>query len=428
MALGMLSHKQNKVQQAKRLATFQEVQANIAIVENSYKKLEESEVLQMLYDYFKNNKNNESYHPASQDLIFANHSLPQGVIDAIIGDQGPQLSDEHASVQPMDGLSSADAILITTNQSDDPKGQPQKQDSSHGSSTGDNTDSTYDYLIARKKEFDDQIKELIPTDYPDYDPGYCKDWRRLDWEQFVEELIYLEKLPDLYNARLFTPLLYMFFHGLLPELAADSLVLEALDFLGTHPAETGYEPNFDLGYKPSIQEVLSMSKIQQDYRGSKDINKRRKLCKQLEKMNEQYPENPYIMTLLHDFYRDLEDGQMAYRQACRMYNSSKDTEQAVVKYFMEICKNDKKQLLEQFFKKSVLLENHLPEGIKSYNLYNYHHYYHTLATYYVRIGHWSEFTRLMNIFINLDPPEMTSHYQNYGRIFMLRLRCLCAFR
>ncbi|QEC70353.1 hypothetical protein FSB73_00120 [Arachidicoccus ginsenosidivorans] len=35
MALGMLSHKQNKIQKAKRLATFQEVQANIAIVETA---------------------------------------------------------------------------------------------------------------------------------------------------------------------------------------------------------------------------------------------------------------------------------------------------------------------------------------------------------------------------------------------------------
>jgi len=256
-------------------------------------------------------------------------------------------------------------------------------------------------LISAQQRVQDKINKLLEYKIPEYTPAYCKDWSREDWARFLNQDFAMIGIKMLHDTKLFTPLLYLLKHGLAPDLKADPEFMAQLTHLKTHPALTSVTPNFKECYFPSPDEVMALARIKDQFYATDNQSSQRLICKELEKIIDKYPANPYLVEQLYHFYESFQDSQVAFRLACRLYNSSTEREGAVSRYFIEICNQNKFSLVDQFLSKSILFERHLPDTVKVYNTHYYHQYYQALASHFANTNQWLEYLFIVETFVEI---------------------------
>lgn len=227
-----------------------------------------------------------------------------------------------------------------------------------------------------KTQDEEAAKTFAVFEATTYNPEEVRQWDHADWDQFLLDMDQFANI-DIFEAG-FTPLAYLFEKNLLHNYPISAPLLSAFNRLkGMQPRVS---PNaIPHKYQPSSYEILMENAIALAF-DSKTIQDPKKYMASLQELIKQYPHNPEFYHQLYQLYDKTGQEDDTFALAVDNYQRFPLIDFAFTGYFTAILYQDKQDLIQAFFEKGYLIEDHYPEDFIFYDRH-YQFYYLTLGHY-----------------------------------------------
>lgn len=207
-----------------------------------------------------------------------------------------------------------------------------------------------------------------------YEPEKVRHWGKSDWETFVLEFEQFNKM-DFFEKGL-TPLCYLFEKNMLQDYPIDASLQKALSRLAGLQTQLTNQRTPDT-HKPSSYEILMEKGL--DWAMDEGQHTKTSLSTLLE-LTQKYPDNPVFYRQLFDIYDQTENSDALLTTAIDTYQRFPLMGFAFINYFKTMFYQNQEKMIESFFNKGYLIEDHFPKEFVFHDLH-YHFYYLVLGNY-----------------------------------------------
>lgn len=229
-----------------------------------------------------------------------------------------------------------------------------------------------------------------------YNPKEVSHWGKPEWDQFLLDMDDFER--EDYFEKGFTPIGFLFEQVMLEDYPVTGTIKRACDHLSTAlpPLSTARIPE---SYQSSDYEILMENALWMSIRQIAASSDDPKTLRILEELIDQYPNNPEFRNQLQDFYKITDQQEALFGTVLDNYSRFPLQDFAFVGYFTTIIAQQRQGLIDAFFAKGYLIEDHYPKDFVFFDRH-FQFYYLMLGQYLASIEEygsvWTLYQRLSN--------------------------------
>lgn len=229
----------------------------------------------------------------------------------------------------------------------------------------------------QKQQDEEAAKGFASFEATVYEPGIVRQWNHADWDQFLLEMDQFAS-TDILDVG-FTPLAYLFETNLLQNYPASAPLLSAFNRLKSMQPRMS-STALPITYQPSSYEILMENALALAIDSKSVQEYPKKYIASLQDLIKQYPDNPEFYHQLYQLYEENDLEEDTFALAVDNYQRFPLMDFAFTGYLTTIFFQNKQNLIDAFFKKGYLIEDHYPEDFVFFDRH-YQFYYLTLGQY-----------------------------------------------
>ena len=245
-----------------------------------------------------------------------------------------------------------------------------------------NRTAVYDSTTEEAKTGDKQAAaDFAPYTTAVYNPDTVSHWDRTSWKDFLEKMEFFT--PNDFYEKGFTPIGYLFEKTMLQDYPVTGGLQKVFDRLATALPPISTKRNTGT-YQPGAYETLIENALWQRVHRPLGTPDDQMTLTLLRDAIHQYPDNPELSSSLQDFFKYTDQPEALFQLARSNYEKYPLMDFAFIGYFTTIIKQKRKPLINDFFAKGYLIEDHYPEGFEFFDRH-FQFYYLMMGDYFASV-------------------------------------------